>query len=532
MAVLRHRAGLRQGSGIKREASLRRGGSERLGKRLLDRPERHPILRPLRAGKAGHDRGDVKRQSRRKLGRGGGGGAEQPLLLHVALDELDLRVRSAGEAEVGERLVVDREESHRRPVLRRHVRDRRPIGKRHPGKPRPVKLDKLPHHTGLAEDLGDGEDEIGGGGAGGEPAGELKSDHLGEEQRQRLAEHHRLRLDAADAPANDAEAVDHRRVAVGADERVGNGDGKRLRAMGGRIVTEKDAAGEVFEVHLMNDPDRRRDDAEVLECLLPPAEEGVALGITLELDGDVLFERPVGAEVVDLDGVVDDEIDRHQWVDLPRVSPQPAHRRAHRSEIDDARHAGEVLEDDARRLEGNLRLRRLGSVPRCQGADVGFGHLVIVAGPQQRLEDHPNRIREPGGVGHPRVVERPQPVERGRPGAGLERATGGERIDGTGGHWRGSGAVRRWMGQDVPNVSATPPPGEEPGSPVCPGRNVRIVQEIGTTGENSRFRREKTFDTGAEVGYSLEVASAVRQPAPPSKCFSSAAVPPQRPTPR
>ena len=352
-------------------------------------------------------------------------------------------MRPAGEPEVGERLVVDREESHRRPIFRRHVGNRCPVGERHPGQPRPVKLDELPHHARLAEDLGDGEDEVGGGSARGEPAGQLKADHLWEEERQRLAEHHRLRLDAADAPANDPQAVDHRRVAVGADEGIGNGDGEPGCAGGRRIIAEKHAAGEVFEVHLMNDPDRRRNDAEVLECLLPPAEEGVALGIALELDGDVFLERPVGAEVVDLDGVVDDEIDRHQRVDLPRVSPEPLHRRAHRSEIDDARHAGEVLENDTRRLERNLRLCRLGGVPRRQRPDVGFGHLVVVAGPQQRLEDHPDRIGKPGGVGHPRVVERPQPVERGRPGAGLERATGGERIDGTGGHWRSSGAVRR-----------------------------------------------------------------------------------------
>ena len=41
--------------------------------------------------------------------------------------------------------------------------------------------------------------------------------------RHRLAEHRRLGLDAADAPAQHAQAVDHRGVRVGADERVGVG---------------------------------------------------------------------------------------------------------------------------------------------------------------------------------------------------------------------------------------------------------------------------------------------------------------------
>jgi hypothetical protein len=44
----------------------------------------------------------------------------------------------------------------------------------------------------------------------------------------RLAEHRGLGLDAADAPAEHGQAVDHRGVAVGADQRVGIGD-DRLR---------------------------------------------------------------------------------------------------------------------------------------------------------------------------------------------------------------------------------------------------------------------------------------------------------------
>ena len=60
---------------------------------------------------------------------------------------------------------------------------------------------------------------------GGNLAGQLEADDLRHEHVQRLAEHHGLGLDAADAPADDAQAIDHRRVAVGADERVGKRDG-------------------------------------------------------------------------------------------------------------------------------------------------------------------------------------------------------------------------------------------------------------------------------------------------------------------
>jgi hypothetical protein len=52
-----------------------------------------------------------------------------------------------------------------------------------------------------------------------------------------------------------------------------------------------------------------RDDAEVLERALAPAEELVALAVALVLELDVLARRRRRGEVVDLDGVVDDEVD-------------------------------------------------------------------------------------------------------------------------------------------------------------------------------------------------------------------------------
>ena len=54
--------------------------------------------------------------------------------------------------------------------------------------------------------------------------GQFEADHFGHQHVDRLAEHDGFGLDAADAPADDAQAVDHGRVAVGADERVGQRD--------------------------------------------------------------------------------------------------------------------------------------------------------------------------------------------------------------------------------------------------------------------------------------------------------------------
>ena len=81
-------------------------------------------------------------------------------------------------------------------------------------------LDELADHAVLAQQLGDREHEIGRRRALRHRAGQADAQHLRDQHRARLAEHRGLRLDAADAPADHAEAVDHRRVRIGADQRV------------------------------------------------------------------------------------------------------------------------------------------------------------------------------------------------------------------------------------------------------------------------------------------------------------------------
>ena len=49
----------------------------------------------------------------------------------------------------------------------------------------------------------------------------MNTDHVRRQEINRLAQHPRLRLDAAHAPADDAQPVDHRRVGIRADQRIG-----------------------------------------------------------------------------------------------------------------------------------------------------------------------------------------------------------------------------------------------------------------------------------------------------------------------
>ena len=84
---------------------------------------------------------------------------------------------------------------------------------------------------------------------GGKLAAELEADHLGGEHVERLAEHDGLGLDAAHAPAHHAQAVDHRGVAVGAHQRVGQGDRP------GGVLAQEHALGQELQVHLVDDAD-------------------------------------------------------------------------------------------------------------------------------------------------------------------------------------------------------------------------------------------------------------------------------------
>ena len=177
---------------------------------------------------------------------------------------------------------------------------------------------------------------------------------------------------------------------IGADQRVGIGDLDLLAV--DRIVPGPDGLGEVFEVDLVADAGAGRHDTEIVEGLLAPFQELVALGVALVFELDVLGEGLGRAELVDDDRVVDDEVDRHQRIDLLGVAAQRLDAVAHRGEVDHRRHAGEVLHQDAGRAEADF-LAGLALVvePGDEILDVGLGDRAPVLVAQQVLEQHLHR---------------------------------------------------------------------------------------------------------------------------------------------
>ena len=341
-----------------------------LSLRVLDEDA---VLRALRAGDGRLDGGQVQLEVLGVLGFLGVLFEPHALRLGVGLDALDLLLGAAGELQVLHGLFVDREDGRGGAELRRHVADGGAVSQRDGLHAVAVELDELLHHAVLAQHVGDGENHVGGGHTGRDLAGQLEADDLRDEHGDRLAQHGSLGLDAADAPAQDAQAVFHGGVGVGTDTSI------RVR----QALVVEDDAGQVLDVDLVNNAGSRRNDAEVGEVLRTPAQELVALLVALVLDLYVLIQSFGGAEGLRDHGVVDDHLSRVERVDLIRGAAQVGHGLAHGCQVDNTRNAGEVLHENAGRGELNLGVRLSFRVPVSKRLNVIGGDVLAVLVTQQ-----------------------------------------------------------------------------------------------------------------------------------------------------
>ena len=178
----------------------------------------------------------------------------------------------------------------------------------------------------------------------------------------------------------------------------------------------------------MDDARAGRHDPQVAERGLRPAQELVALAVALVLAGDVEGEGAGRPEQVDLDRVVDDEVGGDKRVDARGIAAEVGHGVAHRREVDDRRHAGEVLEQDARGHERDLGLGGDAGPPGSERLDVGSR----IRPPPALRSTFSSRILTV--IGGPRGrSDRPGPrgaSSRGRPGASEARAPKGSGIGG------------------------------------------------------------------------------------------------------
>ena len=174
----------------------------------------------------------------------------------------------------------------------------------------------------------------------------------------------------------------------------------------------------------MHDAGARRHHLEVVERALAPAQELVALAVALVLDLDVALERVGASEQVGDHRVVDHQVGGRQRVDLLRIAAEVADGLAHGGEVDDARHAGEVLHDHPRRGELDLHARVGRRVPLRDRLDVVLGDVGAVLGAQQVLGEHLEAVGKFLGTGH-----RVEAVDLVTLVPDLQRVAGSKRID-------------------------------------------------------------------------------------------------------
>ena len=364
--------------------------------------QRDAAFGTLGAGHGRHDVAEVQRHGFREYRVRGLGGAEQTLRLGVFLDQGGTRRRTAGGLQIIEALAVDGEEAAGRAIFGSHVADCRAIGEGQRLDAGAVEFDEFADDALLAQHLGDGQHEVGSRDAFLQLAGQLEADDFRQQHGQRLAEHAGLGLDAADAPAQNRQAVDHGGVRVGADQRIRIGDLNRGGLAARRLIlllAGPDGLRQVLEVDLVADAGARRHDAEVVERALAPLQEVVALGIALVLQLHILLEGAGRTEFVNDDRVVDHQIDRHQRIDLFRIAAQLVHGVAHGGQIDDSRNAGEILHQHAGRTEGDfLFLLALVDHPLGASLDIRLGNRTAVLMAQQVFQQNLHGERQLGNI--------------------------------------------------------------------------------------------------------------------------------------
>jgi hypothetical protein len=146
----------------------------------------------------------------------------------------------------------------------------------------------------FAQSLRDEQHEIGRGTARRERPDQMHSDHSRQRDRVRNTEQDRFGIQSAHAPAEHAQAVDHRRVRIGADDEI-RGEQRPLRR-----VDSRDDAGDVLEIDLVDDAGARREDPQVAERGLRPLDEVVALAVAIEFPREVQRDRLGAARMVHL----------------------------------------------------------------------------------------------------------------------------------------------------------------------------------------------------------------------------------------
>jgi hypothetical protein len=174
----------------------------------------------------------------------------------------------------------------------------------------------------------------------------------------------------------------------------------------------KHALGEIFQIDLMDDADAGRHDLERVERLHAPFEKLVALAIAPEFHLQIFLHRIHAAGKIHLHRMVHHQVHRHERLDDFRIFAQPLNGGAHRRQVHQQRHAGKILQHDARNDKWNFFRAGADGLPIRQRADGRFAHAFAIAIAEHRLEHEADGDGQFGNRPDPGLFQRRQGIKR------------------------------------------------------------------------------------------------------------------------
>ena len=392
---------------------------------------RQAAMRVARASHVAHDSRQIKAQHPLVLG-GDQRVGPQAGSLGVVLDQRHLLRLAAGQLEIIDGLLVDVEHRSGGTVLRAHVGNGRAVADRQAIRTCAEELDPGTDHTLLAQELGDRQDDVGGGNARLALASQLDTDDVGQAHHRRQTEHHGFRFQTANADGDHAQGIDVWGVRVGTHAGIREG----------HAAARLDHRAHLLQVNLVHDAVTGRNHVDVLERGLGPLDEVETVLVTTVFDGAVLGEGiRVEARSFHGQGVIDDQLGRHYRVDLGRISALLGNGITQAGQVDQRSLTEDVVADHARRVPGEVEVTL--------ALDQLFeriGQRIRLAAAHQLLGQHARDVRQLGvGAGND-GIHRLAGIEEVQLGAGQRFAVGSIHGLGTRSYEvQGTGSAAPWV---------------------------------------------------------------------------------------
>src|SRR5581483_7969122 len=152
------------------------------------------------------------------------------------------------------------------------------------------------------------------------------------------------------------------------------------------LFLHKYHARQVFEIDLVHDTGVRRNNGQIAEAGLSPAEKCVTLLVAQKLEFGVEAEGLGRSELIHLHRVINHKLGRLQGIDQRVIAAQALHRIAHGGKIDYRWNTSEILEQHPDGRKRDLFVGFASTVPGSQRENVIFSHVAAIFRAKQVLQ--------------------------------------------------------------------------------------------------------------------------------------------------